>query len=207
MKLNQKGFGIVEVLVIILALGILVTLGWLVYDRQKTKANTTTPNTSQAEQKNNEAKNAPTTSKIDTSIHDVDIRMQNIDDIDKLPDYTPASFKAYMTNVLQKNNSYHSNIDDVDVITEYRIDKISQVNISGGTVPVSKDGAVHSGGAPAIWVLTPAKTWDQETLNGPLCKSTNGGAIYREFAEECYTGSDLSSWTKNPNGSIESQER
>lgn len=35
MKQNQKGFGAVEILVVIVVVGLLGTVGWLVYDRQK----------------------------------------------------------------------------------------------------------------------------------------------------------------------------
>lgn len=131
--------------------------------------------------------------------------MQTAVDISKLPEYTPASFKAYMLDILQKNKFYHNGVDDVDTIAQYQISKISQVNIVGGQVPVDKNGEGHAGGAPVIWVLTPAGTWDQETLNGPVCKSKNGGLIYEEFVKECYTDANTdSSWTKNPNGSIKS---
>jgi type II secretory pathway pseudopilin PulG len=37
MKNNQKGFGVVEILVVIVVIGLLGTVGWLVYNRQKTK--------------------------------------------------------------------------------------------------------------------------------------------------------------------------
>jgi|GEM_PF-1513830 len=40
-KLNQKGFGVVEILIIIVAVGLLGVVGWLVYDRQKSKTSDT----------------------------------------------------------------------------------------------------------------------------------------------------------------------
>lgn len=39
MKINQKGFSVVEILVIIVVVGLLGAVGWLVYDRQKSKNN------------------------------------------------------------------------------------------------------------------------------------------------------------------------
>lgn len=39
MKRNEKGFGIVELLVIIVVIGLIGAVGWLVYDRQKSKQN------------------------------------------------------------------------------------------------------------------------------------------------------------------------
>ena len=42
MKNNQKGFSVVEILIVIVVVGLLGAVGWLVYDRQKSK----TPDTS-----------------------------------------------------------------------------------------------------------------------------------------------------------------
>jgi prepilin-type N-terminal cleavage/methylation domain-containing protein len=37
MKVNQKGFSVVEILIVIVVVGVLGAVGWLVYDRQKSK--------------------------------------------------------------------------------------------------------------------------------------------------------------------------
>jgi hypothetical protein len=209
---NDSGFSAVEALLILVILGILGGTGWFVWNARQnankslTSNNSTVPTISKqnTSKSTTQSINTGNTNKIDTSIHDVDIKMQTSADISKLPDYTPASFKAYMSNIL-KTNAYSRNIiDDVDTITQYQINKISQVNISGGQVPVDKTGHGHPGGAPAIWVLTPNGTWDQETLNGPVCKSKNGGLIYEEFVKECLPDSNSTAMVKNPNGSITS---
>jgi prepilin-type N-terminal cleavage/methylation domain-containing protein len=51
MKVNQKGFSVVEILIVIVVVGLLGAVGWLVYDRQKSKTGeplkaTTTTNSS-----------------------------------------------------------------------------------------------------------------------------------------------------------------
>lgn len=53
MKANQKGFSVVEILIVIVVVGLFGAVGWLVYDRQKSKADNkdTTTQTSQQEQK------------------------------------------------------------------------------------------------------------------------------------------------------------
>lgn len=53
MKVNQKGFSIVEILVVIVVVGLLGTVGWLVYDRQKSKTDNkdTSAQTSQQQDK------------------------------------------------------------------------------------------------------------------------------------------------------------
>lgn len=51
MKKNQKGFGIVEVLIFVVIVGLLATTGWLVYDRQKSKSSNKPANTQASQQK------------------------------------------------------------------------------------------------------------------------------------------------------------
>ncbi len=51
MKINQKGFSVVEILIIIVIVGLLGAVGWLVYDRQKSKT-VSVPNAQLAETAN-----------------------------------------------------------------------------------------------------------------------------------------------------------
>lgn len=53
MKSNQKGFSVVELLIVIVIIGLVGTVGWLVYDRQKSKSDdkVTTTQASQQDQK------------------------------------------------------------------------------------------------------------------------------------------------------------
>ncbi len=50
MKTNQKGFSVVEILIIIVVVGLLGTLGWLVYDSIKSKTSSTQTGTPQKEE-------------------------------------------------------------------------------------------------------------------------------------------------------------
>jgi len=59
MKQNQKGFSVVEILIVIVVVGLIGTVGWLVYDRQKSK-NNEQPKTTQVE----EIKKEPEASKL-----------------------------------------------------------------------------------------------------------------------------------------------
>ena len=54
MKSNQKGFSVVEILIVIVVVGLLGAGGWLVYDRQKNK----TPETSITQSQTNTAANS-----------------------------------------------------------------------------------------------------------------------------------------------------
>ena len=198
---NNKGFTLVEVLLLIVVLILVGGLGYLGYKQVNKKSKTSTTTTTQKSAVQNTKANATTTTKLDTTVHEVDIKLQTEADISKLPDYTPSSFKAYMLDLL-KNWKPFTNSEGVVETVQYSVSKISQVNISGGMVPVDKAGNGYPGGAPAIWVLTPAGTWDKEGLNGPVCKSKNGGLIYEEFVKQCSNSSgDL---VNNPNGSITS---
>jgi len=58
MDKNQKGFGIVEILIIIVIVGLIGTVGWLVYDRQKSK-DTETPSTTNTSQTTNTEAETP----------------------------------------------------------------------------------------------------------------------------------------------------
>ncbi len=40
MHVNEKGFSVIEILIVIIVIGLLGAVGWLVYDRQKTKTDT-----------------------------------------------------------------------------------------------------------------------------------------------------------------------
>jgi prepilin-type N-terminal cleavage/methylation domain-containing protein len=50
MKTNQKGFSVVEVLLVVAVVGLLGGVGWLVYDRQQSKNDTTQSTASQTSQ-------------------------------------------------------------------------------------------------------------------------------------------------------------
>lgn len=205
MKKNEKGFGAVEILIVLVIVGLIGGTGWYVLrGKNKITKPSETSNThkteSQASQTKKSVENNTASNKIDTSIHDVDIKLHTEADIDKLPSYIPASFKTYMLSILRNNKPYNNG--DIAVTPQYIINKISQVNIKGGQFPVDKNGQGYPGGAPAIWVLTPSGTWDEETLNGPVCKSKNGGLVYEEFVPKCYTNPKTDSFVKNPNGSI-----
>lgn len=62
MKSNQKGFSVVELLIIVVIVGLIGAVGWLVYDRQKNKTDNQQANTQTSEQKQEvpkeEAKNS-----------------------------------------------------------------------------------------------------------------------------------------------------
>src|SRR4051794_12776305 len=54
MKANQKGFSIVEILIVIVVVGLVAAAGWLVYDRQKAKASIESTNSQVSTQQKEE---------------------------------------------------------------------------------------------------------------------------------------------------------
>lgn len=191
MSKNEKGLGVVGILLVILAVGAVVSIGWLILSKQSdAKTDATAANNEQTQRSSNQ----------NSSIHTVHLSLQTEADTSKLPSYTPSSFKDYFAAKLRDNKYY--NDGSGDLIYVYEISTISDVNIKGGAGPVDKDGNAHPGGAPRIWVLTPTGMWDEESLNGLMCESRNGGLIYEEFADHCNPGNG--NFIKNPNGSIES---
>jgi prepilin-type N-terminal cleavage/methylation domain-containing protein len=59
MKINQKGFSVVEILIVIVVIGLLGAVGWLVYDRQSSKTSEK-PSTQTSAQQNTETKKQET---------------------------------------------------------------------------------------------------------------------------------------------------
>ncbi len=56
MKINQKGFSVVEILIIIVVVGLLGVVGWFVYDRQKDKTSDTSNTQASTMQKDEASK-------------------------------------------------------------------------------------------------------------------------------------------------------
>jgi prepilin-type N-terminal cleavage/methylation domain-containing protein len=67
MKHNEKGFSIVEILIVIVVVGLLGAVGWLVYDRQKDNTNNSETNTQTAQQDNVANKDSASSSEGQTS--------------------------------------------------------------------------------------------------------------------------------------------
>jgi hypothetical protein len=202
-KTSSKQTGSAHVVIIsTLVIALFSTLGFVFWQNfiNKPQAVTKIQSSIATSEESSNTEQSPI--KIDTSIHDVDIKMQSAADINQLPSYAPSSFKPYMQQILANNTASKGMFDCGTAVVQYQISKITQVNIEGGTVPVNEKGQTCSGGAPVIWVLAPTGSWDQETRNGIVCKSKNGGLIYEEFAPECYL--DANSLIKNSNGSITS---
>ncbi len=207
MRKNEKGFGVLEILLIVIVIGLIVVVGWLFIDRQKAKDGgaSKTTNTQQTTQKNTEQKSTQSTNEtpkqIDTAIHEVDIKLQTEADISKLPSYVPESFRTYMLDTLKNNKP-----DKYGCINIYSVSKLSVVNVYGGVenggVQVPTENCPGTGSS-AIWAVTPSGTWEQiGTQYSFVCNTPGGGKVYKEFSETCRTVDQPIAPVPNPNGSI-----
>jgi hypothetical protein len=182
---------------IIAAIIIIGVVGWFIYNQNTDSDSDSMISKSQpeAQEQKQEQQEA---SRGDTTIIQVDISMITEADLVKLPDNTPAGFKALMTELLKDNRP-----DPVSGCTfTYNVNTFSQVNIAGGYSPSGESDCIN-GGAPILWVANPDGTWESAGGNGVDCKTKNGGLVYVEFAENCHIN-DGGSFIKNPNGSIKS---
>lgn len=179
---NQSGSAhviIIAVLVVALA-GTLGVVAWQNFvnkpessvknDSVETTAQTESSATNKSEKESDTVEeNTPVVEAPDTSTHAVNITgIQVASDLSRLPDYTAASFKQYLTGVLN-SNSWRSNGTDAQtgqdlmVRDQYTITSISPSRIEGGVAPVSQSGEVYPGGAPCVWVLS-GGTWSKQSV-------------------------------------------
>jgi hypothetical protein len=184
------------IIIVVLVVALIGALGFVFWQNFIQNDVNTSDNETQSKKTNNDQA-------FDTSVHTISpIMMQSETDISKLPDYTPSSFRTYISTLLKQNKPPGADCDTA--APAYVVSKISQVNIRGGVGATAQGDQNCPGGAPVVWVLTPSGKWDEASLNGPMCKSENGGLIYEEFMPECYVESSTGSLVKNPNGSITS---
>jgi len=96
MKNNQKGFSVVEILIVVVIVGLVGTVGWLVYDRQKSKSDDkdTAVQTSQQESSKNQTvtpKPVPNTGYLVVKEWGVKIKMKDADKVSY--DYTAKVYE------------------------------------------------------------------------------------------------------------------
>lgn len=133
---NQKGFSVVELIMIIVVISFLGMAGWLTYG------------SSRSDTDNNVAENAI---KLDQPER-LNIELRTTEDIKKLPTYTPDSFKVYLKNLLSQPNPCEA---------VYSIYAISDDRINGG---VAIEGESCGSGAPLRWVQLPSGEWTEESV-------------------------------------------
>jgi len=198
-KLNQKG--VIEPIQVLLIIMIIGVMGFVGYRITQSKEDEVVPvATQQVEEVAEEVKAQPEEDIIKAV--DPAVELFTVEDISKLPDYTPASFVEYMTGELEKNVA-----DENGCIMVYGVNKVSPLNIGGGTGAVSAttlgEEGNCSGGASTVWYLKDGK-WSYLGFQSiPNCDEIASTTIYKEFSiANCYDTTTENALTPNPNGSI-----
>jgi Tfp pilus assembly protein PilV len=113
MKANQKGFSVIEVLLLIVVVGLVFAVGWLVYDRQNTKSSETsktskTAKTNEASPKKEETSEKETVTKFNATGFSV-----NTDKLprgwtaepDKIVNFVTLNTDGCFIEVIKENNA------------------------------------------------------------------------------------------------------
>lgn len=204
-KFDESGFGsigIISILIIILLIG---SIGYSVWHFQK-RNNEDSPNpknqsitVAPKKQETN-----PNTTKVKSSIINGTYVLYTSSDVAKLPSSTPASFKSFIAGRL-----IHNDPNEYGCIDRYTITRVSTANITGEIATVKQPVSSYSqndgsceGGAKRIWAIASQGIWDETGVGElPECTTKNGGKIYVEFSDQCFTGIKI---IANPNGSVDS---
>ena len=176
MKKNQNGFGAIGVVALLLIVGLTCAVGWLVWDRRTTSGKKTALNT-QTQQLNQATNKSAKEESTDTSpssrgtdelqkgeIKKIDtITLLSVSDTEKLPAYTPASFKDYVANDFNIDNR----CADRGTL-RYTVDVISLDTISGVRHYCGE-------GFSVIWYLDLSEKWNLVSLENACTIVNNGG--------------------------------
>lgn len=130
------------------------------------------------------------------------LTLQSVQDADKLPDGTPASFKAYIQNVLAGNTVKQSGC-----LTTYAIQKISDTTIVGSIVDYPTDAndplanPCDNGNGVALWLFR-NETWnvvESGIQNVFLCRELEAYNVQSGLIAQCID--DGGTLRSNPNDS------
>lgn len=198
MRKDQRGIGLVGVLLLILVILIIGGAGWMVYmNRSNTETNSVVK-TSNNKEMNNESNTK------DVKIYNYEtIEIATVDDVDKLPETVPLSFKEYMKAEVKKAETTNTYCE-VGRKVNFSVNKVSSVNIRGGygLAPSNKEDNRGPCGGKVVWALNSAKSWEMISGLSAPCTSQTGAKIYKEFLEFCMDKDGKT--IENTNGSIES---
>ncbi len=209
---TQKGFSLIEGLLIVLVISVIGFGGYYVWSQQDDKETNTTEtvqevpmNSEAVGQSGDETANLSSNSLSGNEFLELEepAVIVNEKDVDSLPAETPGSFVEYLREVVRENTP-----DELSgCVAEYTISIISNVNVAGGISSIDEETLSSSGscgaGAKKVWVYD-GNSWDDSASgqDAPVCSNLNEPVIYSEFVEKCYEDSEGTKLIDNPNGSI-----
>lgn len=197
MKNNQKGFSVVEALLILVAIGLIGFVGWYVWNASKSNSTS-----------DSQTNNTQQTTKSKYTVKNVDVKIFTKNDLAKIPASAPAGFVEAFSKVAE---SQISKPNQDGCYAMYYIEKISDINVLAGKgLYEKKNGAVVDnssicgGGARSIWAISNGKWVEVAGGNDDIpCSEITSPKVYSEFAKECYDAAKQHV-IPNPNGSITS---
>jgi len=201
LKLNNRGFSPLILLVVVVIIGAILGVGWYVYSTNNKQSDTTNERPAQTQQTEQSSQNNEITkdNTIVTLNGNEAILLFKPQDVNKLPSIAPDSFKQYMKTKLANQKPING------CSVRYEIVKVSQVNISGGQIGVGADGNENDtcGGGAAIFWYIDGNTWKEYgTQDGIDCKQLDKIKLYSEFVDICVESNDPFKEGQNPNGSL-----
>lgn len=219
MPKNQKGFAVIEVLLVLVIVGLIGGLGWYVYQQKDAGNEAHTPQItsydtcvaagnpatlSEPPQCTADGQTFTRAGNTSTSIVDLGelrITLTSENDLEKLPDDVPSSFVTYLKGEFRKAAAEDS---ETACKMSYSVKRYSNVNIDGSSGPATDTEGCGSG-AHTIWYLQDDQ-WHQVGLQGAWsCAEVAKTTIYREFLETCVDSDSAQSMVSNPNGSIDAR--
>ncbi|MDX1765492.1 MAG: hypothetical protein R3313_00910 [Candidatus Saccharimonadales bacterium] len=206
MKLNNRGFGVIEIVLIVVLVG---AVGFTLWQINKTDETVSDSETStQLVETVNQAgdTNNNITKVVDGAVYYLDdselISLIYEEDVSKLPEGTPQGFiDLVVKEVLSENDPAD------DCVSELKISRISPVNVAGSLGGANPDDLTDTrtciGGGKAVYGMSDSGDW-MRLVPGepPLCSDIEEANIYYDFESACFDNGIQS----NPNGFYGSEE-
>lgn len=190
---NQKGFGLIEGLLIVIALTLIAFVGFYVYNANKGEPEISD---SSIQHKETETAKEEETARELIDYGEEGILIEESGDVSKL-EGASESFKSFIASEIEKLNAD----EDCWAISVNKIFNDEFASGSGGG-----DGVKCFGGGQSFWIKADGKWSDNTELGGheiPLCSEVEEFKVPPQIIEECQDDSNPDSIElpiiKNPN--------
>jgi hypothetical protein len=186
MKINQKGFGVIEILLSIIALTLVVGVGYYVYDQsqdEQTSQQTTNSTSSTVENKQNEQSISTKKEETTESVPDLIEYAEPVKIIQKSESKNlknaSQSFKTMIEGMVAEKPTYTDGCDMPDYVL---VNKIVKDEFALG-------GIGSCGGARIVWVKIDGQWQKADGLGGqaePSCKDVIKYKVPASIIERCH---------------------
>ena len=209
-NIGQKGFTVLETVLILALIGVIGFVGWSAYQLNQEEEGS--DEVAESEVNGDESDEVATLQPGELLELDSPVKLSSSADVDNLPEETPESFKDYMRSEMSDfDTTFEAPNPDVDCEQYLEVDLISSINVNTQmrTVEAGTDesGACAVGGGQLIRYLDEGEDqWSEMSIahQPPTCDELVENNIYEEFWESCLESADddIENTVPNPNGSI-----